>query len=50
MRVHRSAIVAIEALRELTSDGDGGYLARLDDDTEVRVSRTYASKLRGLAG
>ncbi len=50
MRVHRSAIVAIEALRELTSDGDGGYVARLDDDTEVRVSRTYASKLRGLAG
>ncbi len=50
MRVHRSAIVAIEALRELTSDGDGGYVARLDDDTEVRVSRTHAAKLRSLAG
>lgn len=50
MRVHRSAIVALEALRDLTSDGDGGYLARLDDGTEVRVSRTCASKLRGLAG
>ena len=50
MRVHRSAVVALEALRELTSDGDGGYLARLDDGTEVRVSRSYASKLRGLAG
>ena len=50
MRVHRSAVVAIEALRELTSDGDGGYVARLDDDTEVRVSRTYAYRLRSLAG
>ena len=50
MRVHRSAVVAVEALRELTSDGDGGYLARLDDDTEVRVSRTHAAKLRSLAG
>ena len=50
MRVHRSAVVALEALRELTSDGDGGYVARLDDDTEVRVSRSYAAKLRGLAG
>lgn len=50
LRVHRSAIVALEALRELTSDGDGGYVARLDDGTEVRVSRRYASKLRNLAG
>ncbi len=50
MRVHRSAIVALGALRELTSDGDGGYVARLDDDTEVRVSRRYAARLRSLAG
>ncbi len=50
MRIHRSAIVALEALRELISDGDGGYVARLDDDTEVRVSRSYASRLRGLMG
>ena len=50
MRVHRSAVVALEALRELTSDGDGGYVARLDDDTEVRVGRTHASKLRSLTG
>ena len=48
LRVHRSTIVALEALAELSSDGEGGYIARLDDASEVRVSRTYAARVRSL--
>jgi len=45
-RVHRSAIIAIDALRDVQRDGSGGFHARLDDGTEVRVSRTYAEVVR----
>jgi len=46
VRVHRSAIIAIDALRDVKRDGSGGFHARLDDGTEVRVSRTYAEVVR----
>jgi two-component system LytT family response regulator len=45
-RVHRSAIIALPALRHLTSDGEGGYLATLSNGDEVRVSRSYAPRIR----
>ncbi len=48
VRVHRSSLVAIAALRQLESDGSGGYVALLDGGHEVRVSRTYAGDLRRL--
>jgi two-component system, LytTR family, response regulator len=48
LRVHRSTIIALESLAELSSDGEGGFVARLDDDTLVRVSRSYAEKVRAL--
>jgi two-component system LytT family response regulator len=46
LRVHRSAIVALDAIDHLRSDGSGGYVATLDDGTEVRVSRSYAGAIR----
>ena len=48
VRVHRSAVVAVAAIRELESDGEGGYRARLRDGTEVRVSRSCAPRFRSL--
>lgn len=47
-RVHRSAIIAISALKHLHSDGEGGYHAMLTNGMKVRVSRSYAPKMRGL--
>ena len=48
VRVHRSSLVALGALRQLESDGNGGYVALLEGGHEVRVSRTYAEALRRL--
>ena len=45
-RVHRSALIAVDALAHLVSDGEGGYVATLRDGTTVRVSRTYAGEVR----
>jgi two-component system LytT family response regulator len=48
MRVHRSAIIALGAVRELIADRNGGYEAYLENGTSVRVSRSYGKKLREL--
>ena len=46
VRVHRSTIIALRALDHLETDGEGGYWAFLSQGTRVRVSRSYAAKLR----
>ncbi|MEM8599151.1 MAG: LytTR family DNA-binding domain-containing protein [Bacteroidota bacterium] len=46
IRVHRSTVIAADALQHLQSDGSGGYRAALTDGTTVRVSRTYAAAVR----
>lgn len=46
VRVHRSTVIAADALAHLRSDGSGGYRATLTDGTTVRVSRTYAAAVR----
>lgn len=48
MRVHRSAIIAIRSIQHLTSDGEGGYIANLAPDHRVRISRSYAARVRNL--
>ncbi len=48
LRVHRSAIIALPAVDHLVSDGSGGYAAYLTGRRRVRVSRTYAPKIREL--
>ena len=45
-RVHRSTVVALDALRALERDNSGGFVARLADGAVVRVSRTYADTIR----
>ena len=48
LRVHRSAIVAVNAIAHLESDGEGGYFATLKNDARVRVSRSRANQIRHL--
>lgn len=48
LRVHRSTIVALPAVKHLTSDGSGGYWAQLRTGDRVRVSRSYADRIRDL--
>ena len=47
-RVHRSTVVALDALRALERDNSGGFIARLSDGAVVRVSRTYADTIRDM--
>jgi two-component system, LytTR family, response regulator len=47
-RVHRSFIVSIAAVTQLTSDGEGGYVAMLRNGARVKVSRTYGAKIKHL--
>jgi two-component system LytT family response regulator len=48
VRVHRSSIVARRSVRQLKSDGEGGFVATLQNNTQVRVSRAYAAKIKEL--
>lgn len=46
VRIHRSHLIALDAVDHLRSDGSGGYRVRLVDGTRLRVSRTYAATIR----
>lgn len=46
-RVHRSEIVAIDAVRELLPWSHGDFIAVLANGTQVRVSRRYQARLLG---
>jgi two-component system LytT family response regulator len=50
VRIHRSAIVQLDRIRELRSlpGGDGSVVLR--DGTELRLSRTHREALRSLLG
>jgi hypothetical protein len=48
VRVHRSAIVNVEAVRKLKHLGHGDYEALLEDGSSVRVSRRRRSQLKEL--
>jgi two-component system LytT family response regulator len=45
-RVHRSHVIALDAIEQITSDGSGGYVATLRGNRTVRISRTYAPAIR----
>ena len=45
LRIHRSTIVNLEQVRELRSQGPGDYKVRLDDGTELRLSRGRKDRL-----
>jgi two-component system LytT family response regulator len=46
LRVHRSYMIAKDFVEHLTGDGEGGFIAVLKNKTRVKVSRTYAAKIR----
>lgn len=46
LRVHRSYIIAENSIDHLGGDGEGGLVAFLKDGSKVKVSRTYAAKLK----
>lgn len=50
LRIHRSLLVALDAVRDLERDGSGGYYATLAGGRVVRVSRGYAEAVRPLLG
>jgi two-component system LytT family response regulator len=50
VRVHRSALVRVEAIDELQDLGDGRYLVRLADGRELRMSRSGAARLQAALG
>lgn len=45
VRIHRSTIVRLDKIRAFTSLTNRDGVARLSDGTELRVSRTYRSRL-----
>jgi two-component system LytT family response regulator len=45
-RIHRSTIVNLARVRDLRSDAGGEYEVVLQDETRLKVSRTYRGKLQ----
>lgn len=50
MRIHRSAIVNLDHVRELQPWFHGEYIVILNDGTKLTASRAYAPRLRQLIG
>jgi two-component system LytT family response regulator len=50
VRIHRSAIVNLEQVKELHPWSHGDLMVLLHDGTELRLSRRYRSRLEGIFG
>lgn len=50
LRVHRSALVNLERVERIVSNGDGSATLTLSDGTEVRVSRRRAPEIKKAVG
>jgi two-component system, LytTR family, response regulator len=48
LRIHRSRLVNIDRIKELTPLFNGDYAVSLRDGTELTLSRTYRDRLQGL--
>ena len=48
MRIHRSAIVALDRISELRPSAHGDHCVRLRDGTELRLSRARRARLRAV--
>lgn len=46
VRVHRSHALSLSALRNLEPDGYGGFTALLENDKELKVSRSYSDQIK----
>lgn len=49
IRIHRSEIINITAIKEVYKDGNGGYDIILINDKKTKVSRGYAEKIKNIA-
>lgn len=50
LRIHRSAIVNLERVRELQPTSHGEYIVILSDDTRLTLSRVYRDRIEPLLG
>lgn len=50
VRLHRSHIVRLDYISSLRHAGGGVWFARLHDGSELRVGRTYLSRVKEIAG
>jgi two-component system LytT family response regulator len=50
VRIHRSTIVNLERVKELHPWSHGDLLVRLEDGTELRMSRRFRDRLEGVFG
>lgn len=50
LRIHRSSIVNVDRVEELEPWSHGDLLVRLEDGTELRLSRRYRDRLHGVFG
>jgi two-component system LytT family response regulator len=50
VRIHRSAIVRIDAVRELHPHRNGEYFVVLEDGTRIKSSRGYREDLQAALG
>lgn len=50
VRIHRSTIVNIDRVREISPWSSGDAVLRLNDDTSLRLSRTYRRRFDELTG
>jgi two-component system LytT family response regulator len=50
VRIHRSAIVNIDLVDELTHDAHGDYIVVLRDRTQIRVGRRFRARLQARLG
>ena len=48
MRIHRSAIVALDRIAEMRPSAHGDHCVRLRDGTQLRLSRTRRARLRAV--
>jgi Response regulator of the LytR/AlgR family len=46
LRVHRSYMIERDSIEHLVGDGEGGFIVVLKNKARVKVSRTYAAKIR----
>jgi two-component system LytT family response regulator len=50
LRVHRSAIVNLDAVRSVDVGGNGDYVLRLRDGSRIRISRSYREAVLAALG
>ena len=50
VRIHRSHLVRLDAVRELLQDSHGAYTAVLDDGTTLKLSRSYRDRVQERLG